>query len=212
MQWTDPASTDYQQTAHAYAVEAVDLKTGNVSHLTPIRWFRTASQTQVLQADDPHHQDRQSVPGRHIEKWGKPADELRTEIFKPNGSGRYVIRVEFSNGSGPVNTGITCAVKKLELLDADSNETIASGYVVMPQSGDWKRWDLSSPVQVELSADKAYLIRIFEDEYCRNMSYLEKNERYPAWPGGGEKSYNFVNIATIRLERVANQAFLTRSN
>ena len=73
----------------------------------------------------------------------------------------------------------------------------------MPQSGDWQRFDLSSIVRARLQAGETYSIRIFEDEYSRNMSYLAENERYTAWPGGGKNSYNFVNIAAIHLWRVA---------
>jgi hypothetical protein len=100
-------------------------------------------------------------------------------------SEHYLIRAQFSNGSGPVNTGITCAVKKLEVRITGTGTVIASGYLVMPQSGDWGRWDMSSPVNMDLSAGEEYSMRIGEDEYCRNMSYLKNNERYTAWPGGG---------------------------
>jgi hypothetical protein len=69
----------------------------------------------------------------------------------------------------------------------------------MPQSGDWSRWDLSSPVCVNLKAGEEYAICIREDEYCRNMSCLKSNERYTAGLGGGDRSYNYVNIAALHL-------------
>jgi hypothetical protein len=74
----------------------------------------------------------------------------------------------------------------------------------MPQSGDWRRFDLSSAICVDLKAGGSYSIRIFEDEYSRNMSYLDHNSRYSARPGGGAAAYNIVNIASIRLLRLAN--------
>jgi len=110
---------------------------------------------------------------------------------------------------GPVNTGITCGVKRLEILKAGSDQAVASGYLIMPQSGDWQRWDVSSPVAADLSAGVEYAIRIFEDDYSRNMSYLKKNERYTAWPGGGQSGCNFVNIAGIQVEKIANSSFMT---
>ena len=42
-------------------------------------------------------------------------------------------------------------------------------------------------------------MRLSEDEYSRNMSYFKNNERYTAANGGGEASYNFVNIAALHL-------------
>ena len=72
----------------------------------------------------------------------------------------------------------------------------------MPQSGDWRRFDLSSVVRATLKAGETYAIRIFEDPYSRNMSYLQRNRDYTANPGGGEADYNFVNIAAIQLLRV----------
>jgi len=114
-------------------------------------------------------------------------------------SGRYAVRVEFSNGAGAVNTGITCAVKRLEIRETASGRIVGAGYLVMPQSGNWQRFDLSSIVPAELKAGKTYSLRIFEDEYSRNMSYLQHNKRYTAFAGGGDDAYNFVNIASVRL-------------
>ena len=81
---------------------------------------------------------------------------------------------------------------------------IAAGYLVMPQSGDWQRFDLSTVVRADLQAGKSYSIRIFEDEYSRNMSYLAHNQRYTSWPGGGDAAYNFVNIASLHLLCLGN--------
>jgi hypothetical protein len=201
-QWTDLLSADYRDTVHDYAVEAVDSQTGNASHLTPTRCYQTEEQQQVIPAKDMQNSGGELVADHHFENWGRSEDKLVTKSFKVDRSGHYLIRAQFSNGSGPVNTGITCAVKKLEVRNTGSGTVIASGYLVMPQSGDWVRWDMSSPVNVDLSAGEEYSIRIGEDEYCRNMSYLENNERYTAWPGGGPADYNYVNIAALHLLRV----------
>ena len=123
--------------------------------------------------------------------------------FTAKTGGHYLVRAEFSNGAGPVNTGITCAVKKLEIRRAASEELIASGYLVMPQSGDWKRFDLSSAVRADLKAGENYSLKVFEDDDSRNMSYLAGNERYTSEKGGGKDPYNFVNIAAIQFQRVA---------
>jgi hypothetical protein len=61
---------------------------------------------------------------------------------------------------------------------------------------------MSTPVSVNFKAGEEYSLCVFEDEYCRNMSYLKHNERYTALPGGGEKSCNYVNIAALHLLRI----------
>lgn len=211
MKWSDPLSADYRDTVHYYAVEAVDAQTGNASHLTLTRCFRTDGKEQVIPANNMHNRGGKLVAGDHFEDWGKSADELLTKSFKVNNSGRYLLRAEFSNGSGPVNTGITCAVKKLEVRNAGTGRVIASGYLIMPQSGDWKRWDMSSPVSMDLSVGEEYEICICEDEYCRNMSYLKNNERYTAWPGGGVDDYNYVNITALHLLQIQASSYLSQA-
>jgi hypothetical protein len=189
----------------------VDAQTGNASHLTLTRCFRTDGKEQVIPANNMHNRGGKLVAGDHFEDWGKSADELLTKSFKVNNSGRYLLRAEFSNGSGPVNTGITCAVKKLEVRNAGTGRVIASGYLIMPQSGDWKRWDMSSPVSMDLSVGEEYEICICEDEYCRNMSYLKNNERYTAWPGGGVDDYNYVNITALHLLQIQASSYLSQA-
>lgn len=80
-----------------------------------------------------------------------------------------------------------------------ARKIVASGYLVMPQSGDGSRWQLSAPVLADLDAERSYTIHIRQDEVARNMSYLEHNERYTAWPGGGDAEHNHANIASIQL-------------
>ena len=202
--WMDDASADYQRHIHYYAVAAIDPVSGNASHLTPSRCFSASVQSLVIPARDMTNQGGHLEVNNHFEDWGQSGDTLLTKPFKLECYGRFAIRAKFSNGAGPVNTGITCAVKRLEIQRADSGDAVATGYLVMPQSGDWKRWDLSSPVAANLSSDTKYVIRISEDQYSRNMSYLQKNERYTAWPGGGETSYNCVNIAAIEVQLIGS--------
>jgi hypothetical protein len=203
-EWSDPHSHDYRTNIHYYAVEAVDIKSGNASHLSPPRCFQPAEMQQTILAREMQNKGGDLVSHHHFENWGKSADEILTRSFTVTRGGQYLVRVEFSNGSGPINTGITCAIKKLELVKTETQEVVGSGYVVMPQSGDWKRWDQSSPVSLNLDP-VVYSIRLREDEYSRNMSYLKKNERYTAWAGGGEAGYNYVNVAAIHLSQLAQQ-------
>ena len=202
--WVDPHSGDFAKRTHFYVVEARDAQTGNASHLTPTRYYATTNDQWEIPAKEMENRGGSLAHGRHFMDWGKPEHELLVKSFTAQRSGDYLVRTEFSNGAGPVNTGITCAVKKIEIRKIGSGEMAAAGYLIMPQSGDWQRFDLSSIVRAKLKAGEQYSIRIFEDEYSRNMSYLAQNERYTSWPGGGKNAYNFVNIAAIRLWHIAD--------
>ena len=198
--WVDEDSSDYSEVVHSYAVEAVDVDSGTASHLSPFLRYCDEGRKHLILAKDMKNLGGKLVSGHHFENWGQPADELMMTPFEVNRSGRYLVRAEFSNGSGPVNTGITCAVKKLDVMESGSNAVVATGYLIMPQSGNWGRWDMSTPVSVPLAAGKKYVLRIREDDYSRNMSYLEQNARYTALPGGGGSGYNYVNIAAVHVE------------
>lgn len=204
LSWVDESSGDYSTRVHCYAVEAVDPESGNTSHPTPFRCYYSEKQKHVVLAGDMKNRGGKLVSGHHFEDWGQARDELRVKSFAVDRSGHYAIRAKFSNGSGPVNTGITCAVKKLDVLELDSGTVVASGYLVMPQSGNWGRWDMSSPVRMQLNAGETYVLRIQEDDYSRNMSYLEQNARYTALPGGGDGGYNYVNIAALHIDLISS--------
>jgi hypothetical protein len=202
LEWTDPDSANHDEQVRGYAIEAVDERTGNSSHLSPTRRYLSQDQQRTIPARAMENRGGNLVDGNHFENWGKPGDELAVKSFMVERSGRYEVRAEFANGAGPVNTGITCGIKSLEVAPADGKGAVATGYLIMPQSGDWKRFDVSSAVEVELVAGRSYSFRIGEDEYCRNMSCLRHNEHYTAFAGGGDASCNFVNIASLRLIRL----------
>ena len=202
--WTDSHSADYADVIHFYAVEAVDAKTGNASHLTPSRFYSTTNSQWSIPATAMENHGGKLAEDRYFMDWGKSGDELHVTNFTAKAGGHLAVRAEFSNGAGPVNTGIACAVKKLEIRETASGKLVVAGYLVMPQSGDWRRFDFSSIVRADLKAGKNYSIRIFEDEYSRNMSYLAANGRYTALSGGGNDDYNFVNIAALQFQHVAN--------
>lgn len=208
--WTDPESGDYEERVYSYSVEAAFPASGTVSHPTPARSFRTSDQQQVISASDMMNRGGELSGNHHFENWGKPEHTLVTKPFQVKRSGHHVIRMVFSNGAGPVNTGITCAVKKLEVRNARSGEMVASGYLVMPHSGDWQRWDLSNAIAAELDQGELYSIGISEDPYSRNMSYLQSNQRYTGWPGGGERPSNHVNFSAAHVLYLKPSNLLSR--
>jgi len=197
--WTDPDSTDYTEKTHFYTIEALDAVSGNASHLAPTHFYAAANSAWTIPAKDMENRGGKLTDGRYFMDWGKPDHELTVKRFTAARTGKVLVRAEFSNGTGNLTTGVTCGVKKLAVLDLDSGAVVAAGYLVMPQSGNWQRFDLSSGIRVSLAAGKHYSFRLFEDGYARNMSYLKNNERYTAFPGGGLDAYNFVNIASLQL-------------
>ncbi len=197
--WVGPDSADYAQKTHFYTVEAVDAVSGNASHLAPTRCYAAANTQWTIPATAMAHHGGELAADRYFMNWGRPDHELTVTNFTAERTGQVLVRAEFSDGMGNLTTGITCGLKKLEVRELGSGDVIASGYLVMPQSGNWQRFDLSSGVRVFLKAGKNYSFRLFEDEYSRNMSYLKNNERYTAFQGGGPEPYNFVNIAALHL-------------
>lgn len=194
--WHDLSTKDYQTVAYGYAIEAVDNLTGTVSHLSPINRFFNSEKTYTLSAVEMQNQGGTLVDSHHFEGWGKSSHSLSTE-FAVNNDGRYVINTEFANGSGPINTGITCSVKRIILKE--SGKEIIAGYLIMPQSGNWKRWDKSTPFIVQLKAGKKYELVIDEDANALNMSYFENNRLYK-YAGGGAQASNLVNIANVEIK------------
>ncbi len=197
--WTDPSSLDHDSRISTYAVEAVDVFSGNSSHLTPAATHRGDGQIFTIQAAAMKNRGGKLVGGHHFEYWGKPSHRLTTPAFCPRRSGYYLLQAEYSNGAGPVSTGLTCAVKKIALYRAGKRQPESAGYLIMPHSDDWARWVLSSPVKAFLDAGEEYHFVIAEDEYCRNMSYLKNNERYTIGAGGGTESYNCANLAALHI-------------
>lgn len=199
--WVDSESADFRQRVHEYAAVAVDAATGFSSHVTPVRRHLLPAQITTL----PFAKltvTGGKITGDQVEAWGAPADRIESRPFTVAHDGRHAITVRHANGSGPINTGITCAVKRLEIVRAGTDEIVAAGYAVMPQLGTADRWEDSSPVEATLRAGERYVLRFHEDAISRNMSYLAHNARYTAWPGGGEQPYNFVSITSFRLVRL----------
>lgn len=201
--WVDADPGDPASIARFYSVEAHDPRSGNASHHSPgIAHLESGNHT-LIPAAEMEHKGGILTDGKYLRDWGRPDHTLTVPRLTVKQSGIHFLRAEFSNGSGPVNTGITCAIKKLEVRTADDGKTVASGYIVMPQSGDWQRFDLSTGIKADLEAGKPYTVHISEDEYSRNMSHFAANERYTALPGGGTEPYNFVNIAAMHVTRIA---------
>jgi hypothetical protein len=201
-EWVDPDSGAYGEKVCTYHLVSRHLDTGFTSHPTPGRSTRGAGQSVRIPAGQMSCAGAQRDERGPLERWGRPEEVIDLREVRVPRSGRYAVRVEFSNGSGPINTGITCAVKRLDVLAQASGEVIRSAYVVMPQSGSWDKYALSNSLLVDLDEKAYYHLRLLEDPLSRNMSYLASNEKYTARAGGGDSCYNFVNLAGVHLSLI----------
>jgi hypothetical protein len=89
--------------------------------------------------------------------------ELRFAIEVPV-AGRYAIDARYANGSGPINSGSTAAVRSL-MVDGERR-----GALVMPHRGTdlWTDWGYTNPLLVDLSAGSHTLALVY-GPYDRNM-------------------------------------------
>jgi len=194
-EWIDPEPAGDAAALRHYAIEAIYPETGCASFLSLTRTYVPGGR----QIEIPAEQMRDRG-GRHfngvLAELNAPTDEVSVDLELPR-SARCALRVVYSNGSGPINTGITCAVKRIEVVDADRGVVLASGPLVMPHTAAWDRFLVSAPLLVQIPGGRRCTVRIYEGGDSRNMSYLEHNRNYTAFPGGGDSPVNRAHIAAL---------------
>lgn len=104
-------------------------------------------------------------------------------------AGRYALSVDFRNTYGPINTGITAAVKTLVVQCDDMAEQ--TGTLVMPHGAAPQR---SSPVVVEVPKGATCRLALRDGI---NMSYLRHNARYTGGTGGVDGPLNSADIGAL---------------
>ena len=134
----------------------------------------------------------------HYQNWGEPAHSIRSESFVAPINGAYLVQAFFGNGLGGLTTGITCAVKRLRVIESSSQMTVAESYLMMPHTGDWTNWRDSSFARVELVGGRSYDFVIDQDPWAINMSSFDHFSLYTGGSGGSSPS-GYVNIAAIRI-------------
>jgi len=149
----------------------------------------------TLEATD--HHPVSALGGRaEYADWGGPAQELRLS-FTARTAGLEQLRVEYANAQGPINTGITAAVK---MVQADcGGAPQQQGAVVMPHLSDWRTYGGSSRFVFTAARGQHCTIRL-RDGF--NMSYLEHFRRYTAGRGGATGAVNRASISAVRIERI----------
>ncbi len=127
--------------------------------------------------------DTWSVGGKWPRNWTAPAN------------GEYRLWLEYRNAHGPINTGITAAVKMLAVACSGSEPYEAP--VVMPHS-------------IGMQASTYVLFHAHAGAGCRftlndgfNMSYLSHFAHYTGGAGGAEGPLNSADIDALRVARMA---------
>jgi len=199
--WTDVEAEPETQ-SHCYAVEAVFASSGNRSHHSPpiCLWGANHHRVETIDIHNFRHV-RGGYWGRtddrpHYVDWGDPDHALELVGFQPRWSGRHGFQLVYANGAGPINSGVTAAVKSVRVEEVETGLVVMDGFVTMPHLGDWNRWGASTILAVELRADTLYRIQISDG---LNMSYFAHFEPYTGGAGGGPTSANRVNITAARI-------------
>ena len=205
--WQDQDTKGSQSPSYCYTLESVYLNSGTISQRAkPVCYWGVSSErvysitAEKFKAIGGNLSEAHGQA--HFDNWGKPDDSLTVDI-KAKYSGPHGIQVIAGNGAGPINTGVTCAVKRMQMKDSETDTIVADSYLVMPQLGNWNRWLESSLIltKVDLSAGHSYTIKIFSDEQAVNMSSFAHYQNYTGnnGIGGVSGSYNYVNIAAVKL-------------
>ena len=130
--------------------------------------------------------------------WGERQHYLRCS-FKAEYTGYHLVQSIFSNGAGPTNTGITCAIKHLSIFQEETETPNTEGYLLFPHTHDWHLWQISNGIKVYLQKNETYIIEIKENENTINMSDFEHFTSYTQGIGGHLGRFNRVNIAEIQI-------------
>ena len=105
--------------------------------------------------------------------------------------GRYVVRVRYANGNGPVNTENTAAIRSLTL----NGEKV--GTIVMPQRGvaNWNDWGLSNGV----------ILNLQPGDYEVALEYLPEDENMNI--NTNHAIVDLLDIEELRQEKMVPAGF-----
>jgi hypothetical protein len=123
--------------------------------------------------------DRAEVAGEWPRRW------------TPAHAGRYRAVLRYENQNGPINTGVTAAVKRLSFQCGDGPAQVRP--VVMPHSVGEQD---STGVEFEARAGQACVVAL-QDGF--NMSDLRHFERYTGGKGGEEGPLNEARIGALEI-------------
>lgn len=130
----------------------------------------------------------------YLKRWGDPKDIIQFRKLSVTESGLYAVQVNYNN-LGMINTGITSAVKKIQIIDDKTGNLLKEKVFMMPHHVRERYWIDSNFITVRLQKGNTYTFKI-SDFY--NMSYFEHFSSY-LYRGGRSGPYNYANIAGLKL-------------
>jgi len=131
--------------------------------------------------------------------WGQPSQALRS-TFAPPVPGWYRFELRYSNAHGPINTGITAAVKNVTARCGSQAEQLGS--VVMPHLGEASSWGFSTGFFFEAGSKDACELSVGDGF---NMSYLSHFARYTGGQGGMSGALNRADIAAAQVDLIRSE-------
>lgn len=127
--------------------------------------------------------------------WGRPGQELRIDYAAP-ASGLHWFRLRYQNVHGPINTGITAAVKSITARCSGGGAE-QLGTLVMPHLARPDTWGDST----------GFFFRAKRKERCElgiadgfNMSYLSHFALYTGGEGGKSGALNRAAIQSAQID------------
>jgi hypothetical protein len=132
--------------------------------------------------------------------WGATNDRLEFSD-KPTTRGLQRLTMTYSNGYGPVNTGVTAAVKEIT-VSCPSMAEPQRGTIVMPHLANSSLINLSTAFQYEAKRGEECHI-VVADGF--NMSYLSHFALYTAARGGKSGPWNRATIRRATVTPIADR-------
>lgn len=108
--------------------------------------------------------------------------------------GEYLAWLDYSNRNGPINTGITAAVKRLEVHCAGSARQVLP--VVMPHS---EGWEASTTVRFAVDAGASCSFRLLQGFNMSDLAGFAHYTGSPAASGGATGPLDSARIGALRI-------------
>lgn len=202
--WQDAraAQTDVR---NCFAVQAVFVESGNASHHSEPQCYEEGV-AQIISVTDARVSSNVTVTpaSATLEKaslfeWGKPSDSLQVNNIAIEQDGVYAVQVIYNNRQTTIDSGVTSAVKTLQ-LNGEDGKAVANGMVVMPNVEDRDgKHPLRNSTEVVVSLKKGTYQLSLHDFF--NMSYLSSNQTY-AGKGGKTGAVNTASIAEFKIVKI----------
>ncbi len=201
--WQDASTNGDASPSHCYTIETRYVASGNVSQRARPACFWGSGAARITSIPSTSFTATggsfASAYGRSFyESWGDPGHSI-SATFTASRTGAHLVQALYGNGSGALNTGITCAIKRVVVEPTAGGAPVGQGYLVMPQRGTWDSWGDSSFVRANLTSGTEYRVRVLDDENAVNMSAFSHFADYTGGTGGSGGAFYRVNIAELKV-------------